>query len=174
MSKVPLVGERAGDAPPTERLYDIAVVGAGIVGLAVAREILLRRPGLRVVIFDREESVAAHQTGHNSGVIHSGIYYTPGSLKARLCVEGSRLMYAYCVEHEIPHERCGKLIVATTESELPQLDALEARGRANGVPGLRRVSAEEIVQIEPRVPRCFGPLLTQHGHRRLRCRGEEP
>lgn len=149
MSKVPLVDERAGDALPTERLYDIAVVGAGIVGLAVAREILLRRPGLRVVIFDREESVAAHQTGHNSGVIHSGIYYTPGSLKARLCVEGSRLMYAYCVEHEIPYERCGKLIVAATEAELPQLDALEARGRANGVPGLRRVSAEEIVQIEP-------------------------
>ena len=141
------------DVPATlrrrERLYDIAVVGAGIVGLAVAREILLRRPGLRVVIFDREDSVAAHQTGHNSGVIHSGIYYTPGSLKARLCVEGSRLMYAYCVEHEIPYERCGKLIVAATEAELPQLDALEARGRANGVPGLRRVSAEEIVQIEP-------------------------
>jgi L-2-hydroxyglutarate oxidase len=149
MSKVPFVGGRAADAPLTEELYDIAVVGAGIVGLAVAREILLRRPTFRVVIFDREDSVAAHQTGHNSGVIHSGIYYTPGSLKARLCVEGSRLMYAYCVEHEIAHERCGKLIVATTESELPQLDALEARGRANGVPGLRRVSAEEIVQIEP-------------------------
>ena len=129
--------------------YDVAVVGAGIVGLAVARELLIRRPQVRIVVFDRESAVAAHQTGHNSGVIHSGIYYTPGSLKARLCVEGSRLMYEYCRVHDIPYERCGKLIVATKASELPRLDALEARGRANAVPGLRRVGPEEIRQIEP-------------------------
>lgn len=135
--------------PESATPYDVAVVGAGIVGLAVARELLLRHPQLKIVIFDREQTVAAHQTGHNSGVIHSGIYYTPGSLKARLCVEGSRLMYEYCREHAIPHELCGKLIVATRASELPRLDALEARGHANAVPGLRRVGPEEIRLIEP-------------------------
>ena len=135
--------------PASSTPYDVAVVGAGIVGLAVARELLLRRPASRVVIFDMEQAVAAHQTGHNSGVIHSGIYYTPGSLKAQLCVEGSKLMYEYCAAHGIPFERCGKLIVATKESELPRLDALEARGVANAVPGLRRVTAAGIREIEP-------------------------
>ena len=129
--------------------YDVAVVGAGIVGLAVAREILARRPDARLVVIDKQTAVAQHQTGHNSGVIHSGIYYTPGSLKARLCVEGARLMYEYCDEHAIPYERCGKLVVALDDAELPRLDALEARARANGVPGLRRVTAAEIREIEP-------------------------
>jgi L-2-hydroxyglutarate oxidase len=92
--------------------YDVVVVGAGIVGLAVARELLSRRPGLRLAVVDKEPEVARHQTGHNSGVIHGGIYYTPGSLKARLCVEGARLMYEFCDEHAIPYERCGKLVVA--------------------------------------------------------------
>jgi L-2-hydroxyglutarate oxidase len=132
------------DAP-----YDVAVVGAGIVGLAVAREILARRPDSRLVVIDKQTAVAQHQTGHNSGVIHSGVYYTPGSLKARLCVEGARLMYDYCDEHAIPYERCGKLVVALEDAELPRLDALEARARANGVPGLRRVAAAEIREIEP-------------------------
>jgi len=129
--------------------YDVAVVGAGIVGLAVAREILARRPDARLVVIDQQDGVAQHQTGHNSGVIHSGIYYTPGSLKARLCVEGARLMYDYCDEHAIPYERCGKLVVALDDAELPRLDDLEARARANGVPGLRRVQAAEIQEIEP-------------------------
>ncbi len=129
--------------------YDLAVIGAGIVGLAVAREFLLRRPGARVVVVDRERAVGQHQTGHNSGVIHSGIYYVPGSLKARLCVEGARLMYAYCEQHQIPHQRCGKLIVAISEDELPRLADLEARGRANGVPGLRRLTAAQIGEVEP-------------------------
>lgn len=129
--------------------FDVAIVGAGIVGLAVAREVLQRHPELRLVIFDTHDAVAEHQTGHNSGVIHSGIYYTPGSLKAHLCVEGSRLMYEFCETHGIAYERCGKLIVATKESELGRLDDLELRGRANGVPGLRRVNAAEISQIEP-------------------------
>lgn len=129
--------------------YDIAVVGAGIVGLAVAREMITRRPDLRVLVIEKEQQVARHQTGHNSGVIHSGIYYAPGSLKARLCVEGSRLMYEYCDAQGIPYERCGKLIVALREHELPGLRELEARGRANGVTGLRRVTAEEIREIEP-------------------------
>lgn len=129
--------------------YGVAVVGAGIVGLAVAREIITRRPDLRVLVIDKESEVAGHQTGHNSGVIHSGIYYAPGSLKARLCVEGSRLMYEYCDTHGIPYERCGKLIVALHQHELPGLQELEARGRANGVTGLSRVTAEEIREIEP-------------------------
>src|SRR5215471_4466129 len=107
--------------------YDVAVLGAGIVGLAVAREVALRQPGARVLVVDRQPAVAQHQTGHNSGVIHAGVYYAPGSLKARLCVEGARLMYEYCDQHAIPVQRCGKLIVALRDDELPRLDELEAR-----------------------------------------------
>jgi L-2-hydroxyglutarate oxidase len=130
--------------------YDVVVVGAGIVGLAVAREILGRRPGTSVAVIDKESGAAKHQTGHNSGVIHGGIYYEPGSLKARLCVEGAAQMYEYAEEHQIPHQRCGKLIVALDASEVPRLDELERRGRANLVPGLTRVGAEEIRDIEPK------------------------
>jgi L-2-hydroxyglutarate oxidase LhgO len=129
--------------------YDVAVVGAGIIGLAVAREILKRRPGTAMAVIEREHDVAQHQTGHNSGVIHGGIYYEPGSLKAKLCVEGAALMYEYAEQHGIPHQRCGKLIVAVRDDELGRLDELERRGIANGVPGLRRVSAAEIQEIEP-------------------------
>ncbi len=129
--------------------YDVAIVGAGIVGLAVAREIVTRRPGARVLVVDKQAAVAQHQTGHNSGVIHAGVYYAPGSLKARLCVSGARLMYEYCEQHAIPVERCGKLIVAVRDDELPRLGDLEARGRENGVPGLRRIGAAEIGDIEP-------------------------
>ncbi len=129
--------------------YDLAVVGAGIVGLAVAREFLRRRPGSNLIVIDKHAAVAQHQTGHNSGVIHSGVYYKPGSLKARLCVEGARLMYEFCDANAIPHQRCGKLIVALRDDELPRLADLEARGHANGVPGLRRVEAAEIADIEP-------------------------
>jgi L-2-hydroxyglutarate oxidase len=129
--------------------YDVAVVGAGIVGLAVAREILQRRPGASMVVIEREGDVARHQTGHNSGVIHGGIYYEPGSLKAKLCVEGAAMMYEYAEQHGIPHERCGKLIVAVRDDELTRLDELERRGVANQVPGLRHVSATQIRDIEP-------------------------
>ncbi len=129
--------------------HDVVVVGAGILGLTVARELLLRRPGADLAVIEQEPDVAAHQTGHNSGVVHGGIYYAPGSLKARLCLEGSQLMYEYCEEHAIPHERCGKLVIARHEGELGRLDELEERGRANGVPGLRRVSAAGIAEIEP-------------------------
>jgi (S)-2-hydroxyglutarate dehydrogenase len=129
--------------------YDLAVVGAGIVGLAVARELTARRPGSKLIVIDKQAAVASHQTGHNSGVIHSGVYYKPGSLKARLCVEGARLMYEFCDANGIPYERCGKLIVALRDDELPRLADLEARGHANGVPGLRRVEAAEITEIEP-------------------------
>jgi (S)-2-hydroxyglutarate dehydrogenase len=129
--------------------YDLAIVGAGIIGLATARELLSRRPGLRVAVVDRADEVGTGQTGNNSGVIHAGIYYKPGSLKAKLCVEGAARMYAFCEERGIAVERCGKVIVALHESELDRLDELERRGQANGVPGLRRLTAPEITELEP-------------------------
>jgi 2-hydroxyglutarate dehydrogenase len=133
--------------PP--RTCDFAVIGGGILGLAVARELLERHPRASLCVLEREDRLAAHQTSHSSGVIHAGIYYAPGSLKARLCVEGARLLYAYCDEHGIDARRNGKLIVAAGQSELPGLDELERRGQANKVPGLRRVGSEEIAEIEP-------------------------
>jgi (S)-2-hydroxyglutarate dehydrogenase len=129
--------------------YDRVVVGAGILGLAVARELLARNPSARVAVVDQADTVAAHQTSHNSGVIHAGVYYAPGSLKARLCVQGAALMYEYCERHGIDFERIGKLIIATDQSELAGLDELERRARANGVPGIRRIDAAEIREIEP-------------------------
>jgi (S)-2-hydroxyglutarate dehydrogenase len=128
---------------------DVVVVGAGILGLAVARELLTRRPELSVTVLEREDRVGAHQTGHNSGVVHAGIYYAPGSLKARLCVEGARELYDFCERHDVPVERCGKVIVATTAAELPGLDELERRGRRNGVPGLRRLDRTGLRELEP-------------------------
>ena len=130
--------------------YDLVVVGAGIVGLACAREFLARRPGARVAVIEAEDDVAAHQSSHNSGVVHGGIYYEPGSLKARLCVEGSALTYEYAAEHGVPYERCGKLVVALRTDELGRLGELERRGVANRVPGLRHVGPEELREIEPR------------------------
>src|SRR5437764_6656897 len=122
---------------------DVIVVGAGILGLATARELLARQPDRKVVMLEREPEVGFHQTGHNSGVVHGGIYYTPGSLKARLCVAGARELYEFCDAHGVRYERCGKLVVAVDSSELARLDELERRGLANGVPGLRRVSGTE-------------------------------
>ena len=135
-------------APPPSNA-DLAVVGAGILGLAVARELLRRHPGLRVCVVEKEPDIARHQTGHNSGVVHAGIYYAPGSLKARLCVEGARAMYELCDRRGIAADRCGKVIVATRSDELPGLDELERRGRANGVPGLRRLDGDGIAGLEP-------------------------
>jgi 2-hydroxyglutarate dehydrogenase len=137
----------SGDPPPNR--CDVAVVGAGILGLAAARELTQRRPGRRVAVLEKEQEVGFHQTGHSSGVVHAGIYYTPGSLKARLCTTGARELYEYCEQRGIPHERCGKVIVATREAELPGLAELERRGHANGVPGLRRLDAEQLKEVEP-------------------------
>jgi L-2-hydroxyglutarate oxidase len=128
---------------------DIAIVGGGILGLAVARELGKRRPDASICVLEREQQLGTHQTGHNSGVIHAGVYYVPGSLKARLCVEGAREMYEYCESHEIASERCGKVIVATDASELERLDELERRGHANGVPGLKRIDGDGIIELEP-------------------------
>jgi L-2-hydroxyglutarate oxidase LhgO len=133
----------------TERHCDVAIIGAGIVGLAVGLQLVRKNPGLKVIVLDKESEVAAHQTGHNSGVMHSGLYYKPGSLKARLCVEGRAAMVRFCEEHGIPHEICGKIIVATEEHELPGLQELLRRGRANGVAGLRELDAEQVREIEP-------------------------
>jgi 2-hydroxyglutarate dehydrogenase len=128
-------------------MRDVAVTGGGIVGLAVARALALR--GMSVVLLEREDRLGAHQTTHNSGVIHAGIYYAPGSLKARLCVEGASALYEYCAEKGIMAERCGKLVVAVSEHELERLDELERRARANGVQDLARLGPDEIAAIEP-------------------------
>ena len=126
--------------------FDVAIVGAGIVGLATAMELVR---DLKVVVLDKEATVAAHQSGHNSGVIHAGLYYKPGSLKAQTAAEGSRLMIEFCQEHNLLYELCGKVVVALSEAELPRLEELYRRGTANGVSGLRMLRAEEIRELEP-------------------------
>src|SRR5579859_876700 len=129
--------------------YAMAIIGGGIVGLATARELLKRYPALKLAVLEKEQEVAQHQTGHNSGVIHSGIYYAPGSLKARLCVAGKAQLIQFCDEHGVPYELCGKVIVATDEEELPRLEQLYQRGLANGVPGLEMIGPERLREIEP-------------------------
>jgi len=129
--------------------YDVVMVGAGILGLATAKELHARHPGLRIAVLDKESEPGRHQSSHNSGVLHAGVYYKPGSLKAKLCVTGKVLMERYAEEHDIAFERCGKLIVALNEHELAPLAELEARGNANGVPGLRMLGSEEMREMEP-------------------------
>jgi L-2-hydroxyglutarate oxidase len=129
--------------------YDIAIIGGGIVGLATANALLDQNPRRRVLLLETEARLGSHQTGHNSGVIHSGLYYKPGSLKARLCAEGREAMYRFCKDYGIAHERCGKIVVATGEEELPRLQELHRRGEANGLTGLRWLGAEEIREFEP-------------------------
>jgi (S)-2-hydroxyglutarate dehydrogenase len=128
---------------------DIAIIGGGIVGLATAMALQSQFPGQSLAVLEKESELADHQTGHNSGVIHAGIYYKPGSYKAKLCVEGARLMMQFCETNGVPYERCGKLIVATTESELPRLQTLYERGTANGIQGLEMVGPERAREIEP-------------------------
>ena len=129
--------------------YDIAVIGGGIVGLSFAMQATEIFPRIRIVVLEKESGVARHQTGHNSGVIHSGVYYKEGSLKARLCVAGGREMVEFCTRHGIPHEVCGKLIVATNSEEAARLEDLLARGVANGLKGLRLLAREAMLEIEP-------------------------
>ena len=132
-----------------ETRFDRVVVGGGIVGLAVAREVLLRNPGSRLALLEKEEALARHQSGHNSGVIHSGVYYRPGSLKARLCREGRERLLEFCDEKRIPYRISGKLIVAVRPRDLPPLEKIYANGRANGVPGLERIGPDGIREREP-------------------------
>src|SRR5262252_4337279 len=138
--------------------FDFAVIGGGIVGLATALQLIRRKPAVRVVVLEKESAVGRHQTGHNSGVIHSGIYYKPGSLKAKNCVAGAARMVEFCREHSIPYDICGKVVVATDESERAGLDELMRRGTANGVPGLRMIRLEELKEIEPH---CTGVAAMQ-------------
>jgi L-2-hydroxyglutarate oxidase len=127
----------------------VVVVGGGIVGLATAYKLTRARPSWRVVVLEKEPGVCQHQSGHNSGVLHAGLYYTPGSAKAKLAVTGIREMTAFARAHDIAHEICGKVVVATSEDELPRLEKLEARGHANGLTALRRLDAQGLRAIEP-------------------------
>ena len=133
----------------SDKHCDVAIIGAGIVGLATGLELVRRCPGNKILVLEKEKQIAAHQTGHNSGVIHSGLYYRPGSLKARLCVEGRTAMVQFCQEHRIPHQVCGKIVVATEPRELPALQDLLQRGRANGLVGLRELDPRQIREVEP-------------------------
>ena len=129
--------------------YDVTVVGGGIVGLATAHRLLEAQPQLKVLLLEKEAKLAAHQTGNNSGVLHSGLYYKPGSEKAKFAVKGLQQMILFCRAHGIAHEQCGKIVVATDESELPRLDNLWERGNANGLQGLRKLNPQQIKEIEP-------------------------
>jgi L-2-hydroxyglutarate oxidase LhgO len=146
-----------------------AVVGGGINGLAVARQLLLDEPGASVTVFEKEGAVAQHQSSHNSGVVHAGLYYEPGGLKARLCRRGVELVRQYCLENAIPYDECGKVVVALDEQELPRLDAIHKKALANGVPGVRLVGREELREIEPN---CIGIRALHSPHTAIVSYGE--
>lgn len=149
--------------------FDVIIVGGGIVGLATALRILEISPGARLMLIDKEADLARHQTGHNSGVIHSGLYYRPGSLKALNCRKGYEQLVRFCSEESIPHEICGKIVVATCAAELPKLDELHRRGAANGLEGLRFLSPEEIREVEPHCRGVRGLFVPQTGIVDYRC-----
>jgi L-2-hydroxyglutarate oxidase len=155
--------DRFAPGSMTDAQYDILIIGGGIVGSAVGLEATRRFPQLRLAVLEKEASVGQHQTGHNSGVIHSGVYYKPGSLKARTCVEGAAAMIAFCREQSIPYEVCGKIIVATTDEEAQRLNGLEERGRANGLEGLRMLRVEELREREPHVAGLAALLVPSTG-----------
>ena len=146
----------------TGRRFQVAIVGGGIVGLATARA-LAPALGERLTVLEAESRPAGHQTGNNSGVIHSGLYYRPGSAKATTCAAGREELYRFCERHEIPHQRCGKLVVATREAELPALEELERRGRANGLSDLRRLTADELPEFEPAAAGIAGLWVAETG-----------
>jgi len=151
-----------GKTVQNETVYDVVIVGAGIVGLATA-QYLSKNSKAKILVIDAEADIAHHQTGNNSGVVHSGLYYEPGSLKARNCIEGRERLYAYCERNNIEHERCGKLVVATNEAERKQLDHLEYRSIENGLRGLKRLSIEEMHEYEPHVKGVSALLVPETG-----------
>lgn len=142
--------------------FDVVIIGGGIVGLATALA-LTKRGDLDIAIIEAEDTIASHQTGHNSGVIHAGLYYKPGSLKAKLCAEGREAMYRFCAEHSIAHDNCGKLVVATDEREVAALDELERRGKANGLSSIRRLDAQGIKEYEPHAAGIAGLHVAETG-----------
>ncbi len=146
----------------TERA-DVLVIGGGILGCATAMTLATGAPRARVILVEKEDALAAHQTGHNSGVIHAGLYYKPGSLKAKTCAEGRSLLERFCEEHDVPFERCGKVVVATREEHLPRLEELERRGRANGLMGITRLSAEALREHEPHAAGIAGLHVAETG-----------
>jgi len=144
-------------------MTDVLIIGGGIVGLATALRLKQQRPNLSVVLLEKEPAVARHQTGHNSGVIHSGLYYKPGSLKATNCIRGYRMLLDFCDQEGVPYELCGKLVVATKQEEIPQLNTLHERGQLNGLGGLRMLTLAEIREIEPHVNGVAGMFVPQTG-----------
>lgn len=142
---------------------DLVIIGGGIVGCATALTIVEREPGLKITLLEKETQLATHQTGHNSGVIHAGLYYRPGSLKAVTCTTGREALYRFCAEHGIAHQRCGKVVVAVDEAELPALEELERRGHANGLDGLQRLTATGLREREPHVRGTAGLFVPQTG-----------
>ncbi len=146
-----------------ESMTDVIIIGGGIVGLATALQLKQQRPGLRVVLIEKETALARHQTGHNSGVIHSGLYYKPGSLKAINCIRGYQLLLDFCTAEGIPFDRCGKIVVATKPAQLPQLEMLYERGQLNGLLGIRKISVGEMHEIEPHVAGLAGLFVPQTG-----------
>jgi L-2-hydroxyglutarate oxidase len=144
-------------------MTDVLIIGGGIVGLATALRIKQQRPALTVLLIDKEPAVARHQTGHNSGVIHSGLYYKPGSLKATNCIRGYQMLLDFCDTENIPYDLCGKIVVATKQEELPQLDVLYQRGQQNGLGGLKKLTAGEMREIEPHVTGVAGMFVPQTG-----------
>ncbi len=142
--------------------FDIAIVGGGIIGASTAMA-LSDTKGVSLVLIEAEDALASHQTGNNSGVIHSGLYYKPGSLKAKNCTRGRELLFRFCEEHDIPHDRCGKVVVATQESELPALEVLYQRGIENGLSGLKKIGPEEILEREPHISGIEGLHVPQTG-----------
>ncbi len=146
-----------------DQTFDIVIIGGGIVGLSTAMHATRALPHLRLLLVEKEDGVARHQSGHNSGVIHSGIYYKPGSLKAKFCVEGAAAMVEFCRTHNLPHEICGKVIVATSAEEVPRLNTLLDRGKANGLAGLRLLQQAELREIEPHCSGLLGVLVPGTG-----------
>ena len=144
------------------KTYDITIIGGGIVGTATALSIL-KEKNVKLLLLEAESSLAAHQTGNNSGVIHSGLYYKPGSLKAANCTLGREMMYSFCEEHSLAFDRCGKIVVATSSEEIPALNMLEERGRANGLTGIKRLSESEIKEYEPHASGIDGLFVPQTG-----------
>ncbi len=147
---------------PQQKIYDVVIIGGGIVGTATA--MALQEIGIRsVLVLEAENKLAAHQTGNNSGVIHSGLYYKPGSLKAKNCVEGREQIYKFCEQHNIKHDRCGKIVVAVKQEEVQKLQNLEERGIANGLTGIKRLSSEELKEYEPHVKGLAGLFIAETG-----------